>query len=48
MQAARQVLWMYTSRDIYRMLVLEGRWSSERYEEWLARTLVEDLTNVPR
>ncbi len=36
----RDVLWMYTSRDIYRMLVIEKRWSADAYETWLAETLV--------
>lgn len=40
---ARVVLWMYTSRDVYRMLVEEGRWSPDRYEKWLSETLVRAL-----
>lgn len=40
---ARRILWMYTSRDIYRMLVLDGGWPAERYRHWLAQTLVEAL-----
>ena len=40
---ARRILWMYTSRDIYRMLVHDGGWSPERYQEWLSRTLLEAL-----
>jgi hypothetical protein len=35
---------MYTGRDIYRMFVLERGWSSDKYEEWLARTLIQALT----
>ena len=40
---ARRILWMYTSRDVYRMLVLEGGWASERYQEWLSATLLKAL-----
>lgn len=40
---ARRVLWTFTSRDIYRMLVQEGGWSPDRYQEWLSRTLLEAL-----
>ena len=40
---ARRILWMYTSRDIYRMLVIEGEWTPGRYEEWLEQTLVATL-----
>lgn len=41
--AAHDILWALTSRDIYRMLVQERGWSSERYETWLARTLEDSL-----
>ena len=40
---ARRVLWMYTSRDIYRMLVHESGWTPERYEKWLSDTLMNAL-----
>ena len=40
---ARRILWMYTSRDVYRMLVHESGWSPDRYQEWLARTLLDAL-----
>ena len=40
---ARRVLWMYTSREIYRMLVHESGWAPERYEKWLSDTLVNAL-----
>lgn len=42
-EEARRIMWMYTSRDIYRMLVHEGGWSPDRYQEWLSRTLIEAL-----
>jgi AcrR family transcriptional regulator len=38
------IMWMYTGRDIYRMLVLERGWSSDDYEEWLGLTLIQAFT----
>ncbi len=40
---ARRILWMYTSRDVYRMLVQESGWTPDRYQEWLSETLVNAL-----
>lgn len=40
----RDILWMYTGRDVYRMLVLERNWTSDEYESWLAETLIRTLT----
>ena len=42
---ARHVLWMLTSRDVYRMLVHESGWSADRYQAWLSDTLVRLLTH---
>jgi AcrR family transcriptional regulator len=42
---ARCLLWMYTSRDVYRMLVQEGGWSADKYQQWLSDTLVSALTD---
>jgi AcrR family transcriptional regulator len=47
-ETARQLMWMYTSRDIYRMLVHEGRWTPQSYEAWLERTLCEALVRSGR
>jgi AcrR family transcriptional regulator len=49
-ETARRILWMYTSREIYRMLVQEGGWTPDRYQEWLSDTLVKGLveTKIPR
>lgn len=44
-EEARRILWMYTSRDVYRMLVQDGGWTPGRYQEWLSRTLVEALVD---
>jgi AcrR family transcriptional regulator len=46
LEEARRVLWMYTSRDIYRMLVHEGGWTPDRYQRWLGQTLVEALVKA--
>lgn len=45
---ARRILWMYTSRDIYRMLVQEGGWTPDQYQKWLSETLVNALVRVVR
>ena len=42
---ARRILWMYTSREVYRMLVHDGGWTPDRYQSWLSRTLVEALVD---
>jgi AcrR family transcriptional regulator len=45
LETARRIMWMYTSRDIYLMLVQEGKWTPEAYETWLERTLCEALVS---
>lgn len=40
---ARRILWMYTSRDIYRMLVHDGGWTPDRYQQWLSDALLDAL-----
>ncbi len=44
-ESARHILWMLSSRDVYRMLVHESGWSADRYEAWLSDTLVRLLTD---
>lgn len=39
----RDVLWAFTGRDFYRMLVIERSWSSDEYEKWLAALLIQTL-----
>jgi AcrR family transcriptional regulator len=46
MAKARRILWMYTSRDIYRMLVHQSGWTPNDYEDWLSCTLVEALVET--
>ena len=45
---ARDIFWMLTGRDAYRMLVRERGWSSQKYQEWLADTLVHSLLTAGR
>lgn len=40
---ARDILWAFTGRDIYRMFVIERSWTSEEYEKWLAQLLIKTL-----
>jgi AcrR family transcriptional regulator len=42
-RAARDILWTLTGSDVYRMLVRERGWSSQKYQDWLADTLVRSL-----
>ena len=42
-QRARDIFWMLTGGDVYRMLVRERGWASQDYEGWLADTLVHQL-----
>jgi AcrR family transcriptional regulator len=42
-ETARQIMWMYTSRDVYRMLVHEAEWTPDTYETWLEETLCQAL-----
>ncbi|MGL4238880.1 hypothetical protein [Tabrizicola sp.] len=44
---ARRILWMYTGRDVYRMMVIEGGWSPDVYQDWLSRTLLDALVDRP-
>jgi len=45
---ARDILWTLTGRDVYRMLVRERGWSSQKYQDWLADTLVHSLLTPPK
>ncbi|HEY2810294.1 MAG TPA: TetR/AcrR family transcriptional regulator [Rhabdochlamydiaceae bacterium] len=40
---ALDLLWALTGRDLYRMLVIEQNWPSNRYEKWLGEHLVHTL-----
>lgn len=34
-ETAADLLWLYTSHELYRMLVIERKWSTDRYRAWL-------------
>lgn len=40
---AHDILWAFTGRDLYRMLVIEQGWSSDEYETWLGEVLAKTL-----
>ncbi len=40
---ARDILWAFTGRDMYRMLVVEQGWKSDEYEKWLGQLLIRML-----
>jgi len=42
-KTARDIFWMLTGGDVYRMLVRERKWSPQKYQVWLANTLVHSL-----
>jgi hypothetical protein len=42
-QAARDILWAFTGRALYRMLVRERGWTSQKYEDWLGEMLCQSL-----
>ena len=42
-RTARDIFWMLTGGDVYRMLVRERGWSPQKYQNWLADTLVRSL-----
>lgn len=43
MEKATDILWALTTYDVYRRLVVEQRWESEHYEQWLAKLLIGQL-----
>jgi AcrR family transcriptional regulator len=44
---ARDILWTLTSRDIYRKMVIERRWTSAKYQDWLAGAIERSLVKSP-
>ena len=44
-KTARDIFWMLTGGDVYRMLVRERGWSPQQYQNWLADALVHSLLN---
>jgi AcrR family transcriptional regulator len=42
-ERARDLIWLHTAPDTYRLLVLERGWSLEEYERWFATSLAAAL-----
>lgn len=40
---ATDILWLYSSADVYRLLVADTGWTPDQYERWLRRTLIATL-----
>jgi AcrR family transcriptional regulator len=40
---ARDVLWTYNSAELYRLLVIDRRWSAKRYGRWVAAAVTAAL-----
>jgi AcrR family transcriptional regulator len=40
---ARDILWAFTARDLFRMLVIVRGWSPDLFEQWIGDRLVEAL-----
>jgi hypothetical protein len=40
---ARDILWALTGRHMYRMFVIEQKWTSDEYEKWLTQLLISTL-----
>jgi AcrR family transcriptional regulator len=45
-QEARDVLWAYTSPELYELMVLKRGWSGPRYRDWVCRALIHALLPV--
>lgn len=42
-EKARDLMWVYTSREFYRKLVAERGWTLDQYEKWLGGLLITEL-----
>jgi AcrR family transcriptional regulator len=40
---ARDIVWAFSGRDLYRLFVIERGWTPDQYEKWLAELLVKSL-----
>jgi len=45
---ARDILWAYTSPELYQLLVLQRGWPPSRYRDWIARSITTSLLADPR
>ena len=46
-RTATDLLWAFSNEELWRELVEERGWSPDRYEQWLAATLVAQLLDAP-
>lgn len=46
-RTATDLLWALANEELWRELVVERRWPPDRYEQWLAATLVAQLIETP-
>jgi AcrR family transcriptional regulator len=46
-RTATDLLWAFSNEELWRELVEERGWSPDRYERWLAATLVTQLLDAP-
>lgn len=46
-RTATDLLWVFSNEELWRELVEERGWSPDRYEQWLAATLVAQLIDAP-
>jgi hypothetical protein len=44
---ARDLIWLHTAPDTYRLLVLERGWALDEYERWFATSLAAALLPAP-
>jgi hypothetical protein len=42
-ERARDLVWLHTAPDTYRLLVLERGWTLDEYEQWFAASLAAAL-----
>lgn len=40
---ARDILWAFTGRDMYRMFVIDRGWSSQEYENWITELIIKTM-----
>ncbi len=43
-ETVADLLWLYTAPEMYRMLVIECKWSSNRYRTWFRAAVASILT----
>jgi AcrR family transcriptional regulator len=46
-RTATDLLWAFSNEELWRELIDERGWSPDRYQHWLARTLVSQLITTP-